>query len=400
MGLHSIPPSIQDVFITHELSARLPKNTDYFREKIALQDLASRMADQPEDILPRFVDLALEMTGGVSAGLSLYEQQPGNGVFRWKYLRGALASFEGATTPRDFSPCGITLDQCAPVLCVHPERFYDWIAEADITIPEVLLVPLFLGGSAPLGTLWIVSDRPGHLDSGHARAMTELASFVGIALRMLRSEQRLQNALQEQEMLAKEMSHRVKNLFAITDSMIRLSARHATSKQELAEGLSGRLHALARAHALVRRNFAKTEAVTSNGFGLADLIRAIVEPHEYLSLGDKSRFFIDGPAIECSEQATNSVALVFHELATNAAKYGALTVDEGCVDITWRVEEGNVAMRWREHGGPGPTSAPATHGFGSELAKTTVERHFGGSLAYEWQAGGLVVNLVLSLARL
>src|SRR5277367_779477 len=160
---------VSDVFITHELYKRAPKKTDYLQEKLALQDLAMRMADQPEEVLPRFVDLALEMTGGVSAGLSLYEEDPAPGVFRWQYLRGALAPFNGATTPRDFSPCGITLDRNAPVLSLHPERVYSWIADANITVPEVLLVPLYLGGTDPLGTLWIVSEKEGHFDSGHAR---------------------------------------------------------------------------------------------------------------------------------------------------------------------------------------------------------------------------------------
>ena len=187
------PPklTIADVFITDELDRRAPKKTDYLQEKMALKELAARMADQPEEVLPRFVDLALEMTGGVSGGLSLYEEEPAPGVFRWQYLRGLLAPFNGATTPRDFSPCGITLDRNAPVLSLYPERVYDWIADANIVVPEVLLVPLYLGGTAPLGTLWIVSDREGHFDSGHARALTELAAFVGIALRMVCSEERL-----------------------------------------------------------------------------------------------------------------------------------------------------------------------------------------------------------------
>ena len=77
-------------------------------------------------------------------------------MFRWRYLRGLLAPFEGATTPRNFSPCGITLDRNAPVLSARPERVYNWIADANISVPEVLLVPLYLGGTTPLGTLWIV----------------------------------------------------------------------------------------------------------------------------------------------------------------------------------------------------------------------------------------------------
>jgi hypothetical protein len=77
---------VADVFITHELYKRAPKKTDYLQEKLALQDLAARMADQPEEVLPRFVDLAMEMAGGVSAELSLYEESPSPCVFRWQYL--------------------------------------------------------------------------------------------------------------------------------------------------------------------------------------------------------------------------------------------------------------------------------------------------------------------------
>jgi PAS domain S-box-containing protein len=231
----SVPqPIVTDVFITDELDRRAPKKTDYLQEKLALQDIAARMADQPEEVLPRFVDLALEMTGGVSAGLSLYEEEPAPGVFRWQYLRGQLSPFNGATTPRDFSPCGITLDRNAPVLSAHPERVYGWIAEANIVVPEVLLVPLYLGGRVPLGTLWIVSDREGHFDSGHARAVTELAAFVGIALRMVRSEERLKLSLDAQ---AKTASATLRN----SEEQFRLLVQGVTDYSMYLLGLDGRV---------------------------------------------------------------------------------------------------------------------------------------------------------------
>jgi GAF domain-containing protein len=159
----------------------------------------------------------MEMTDGVAAGISLYEENPAPGVFRWQYLRGALARFNGATTPRNFSPCGITLDRMTPILTSHSERMYDWISHENIVVPEVLLVPLYVARTKPLGTLWIVSDDEEHFDSGHARVVTELATFVGIALKMLQTEQRLKVALEETEILAREMSHRVKNAFALID---------------------------------------------------------------------------------------------------------------------------------------------------------------------------------------
>jgi two-component sensor histidine kinase len=339
------------------------------------------------------------MTAGISAGLSLYEPDPAPGVFRWRYLRGALAPFEGATTPRNFSPCGITLDQNAPVLSRHPERVYNWISDANITVPEVLLVPLYVNGKEPLGTLWIVSSEEGHFDRGHARAMRELASFVGIAVRVLQSEQRLQQALDEQQTLAKEMSHRVKNLFAITDGMIRISAREAITKEDLAKMLSGRLHALAGAHALVRRSFSSSDAAPSVS-NLSDLIATILRPHDSNDGGAASRFLIKGPSLECGQHAANGVALVIHELATNAIKYGALSNDAGRVTVTWAREGGDLVLRWVERGGPPITAPPAAHGFGSALAQMMVVQQFSGALACDWQAAGLVVTITLPTDRM
>ena len=256
----AVPPV--DVFITHELLLRAPKKADYLQEKLALQDLARQMVEHPAGVLPHLVDLAIEICDGISGGISLYEPDPAPGVFRWHYLRGSLEKFSGGTTPRDFSPCGVTLDLKTPVLSAHPERVYLWLADAGIAVPEVLLVPLYVGGATPLGTLWIVSANEGHFDSGHARIMTELAAFAGMALRMAQTEERLQLAsvkqaqlMTEQETLTKEMGHRVKNLFAIVGGMVRVSARAAATPNEMADILSGRLLALAAAHAVVRRTF-------------------------------------------------------------------------------------------------------------------------------------------------
>jgi GAF domain-containing protein len=200
------------VYITQELAHRQPKRTDWNRATLALRNLAARASENPQQVLPALVDLAMEITGGSTAGLSLYEKEPAPGIFRWHYLRGKLAPFDGGITPRNYSPCGITLDQAAPVLVQHPERIYDWLVEAEIGLPEVLLVPLFLGGPEPLGTLWIVSDDEGHFDTAHARVASELASFVGIALRMKRNKERLRASARAHTTLARDMSRRLENL--------------------------------------------------------------------------------------------------------------------------------------------------------------------------------------------
>lgn len=387
-----------DLYITGELARRQAPPVDFLREKQAIQDLASRMIEQPEEVLPRFVDLAMQLTGGVSAGLSIFESFPSPGVFRWRYLRGLLAAFENATTPRDFSPCGITLDMNGPVLSLHPERFYDWIADANIVVPEVLLVPFYLGSAEPMGTLWIVAAHEGHFQSEHARIATELASFVGIALKMLSAEKRLQAALEQQETLTKEMSHRVKNLFAVSDAMVRMALKTASSKEDMAQILTGRFHALANAHGLIRRSFS-SEGTPPTVANAGELISAVLKAHDR-ETADQSRFTIGGPLLPCGELALNGIALVFHELATNALKYGALSSDQGRIHIEWTVEVETVTFTWREQGGPAVTESPKSPGFGSKLLHDTVAGHFRGTLSHFWNAGGLVVQILIPLERL
>ena len=400
MGLDIKGGTPADLYITPQLSARgARKQPDHLREKHAIQELAARMVHEPEQMLPRFVDLAMELTGGISAGLSLFEEFPAPAVFRWRYLRGKLAPFENATTPRNYSPCGITLDQNGPVLSLHPERFYDWIADAHIEVPEVLLVPLYFNGAEPMGTLWIVSGREGHFGSDDARIAAELASFVGMALKMLRTEQCLAAALAEQEMLTKEMSHRIKNLFAVSEGMVRMTMRSEATKDEMGKSLIGRFHALASAHGLIRRSFSPdgTPPKVSN---LEELVRTIVEPHERILAGGKSRFDVAGPSMPCGEHALNGTALMFHELATNAVKYGALANDAGRIRITWVASGDALVFDWHETGGPEIAGEPLASGFGSKLLNDTVKHQFGGQMDHAWHPDGLKVRVSIPLNRL
>jgi two-component sensor histidine kinase len=353
------------------------------------------MVDHPEEVLSRFVSLAMELTDGVAAGLSLYEEeQDGPGIFRWQHLCGSLAVFEGTTTPRDDSPCGVTLDQARPVLTRHSERGYRWIADAGITLPEVLLVPLFLGGPEPLGTLWVVSDTESHFDSGDARVATELAAFVGIALRLQRGEERLRHALEAQALLLDEMSHRLKNVFAVTNSIIRMGSRSSGTKEEMVQVLSGRLQALASAHALVLPGVGGEAA--PKPLELRSLIETILRPHE--TNGGAARFSMSGPAFTCTPRVVTSLALVVHELATNASKYGSLSAEGGHVDIAWRFDANTLVVCWTESGGP-HAQAPARTGFGSTLVKTALAQ-FRATVDYKWRPGGLVVTISIPLTRL
>ena len=378
---------IAAVTITDELLRRPPAKPDYLREKQAIQDLAQQMADRPTEIIPRLVALAMEICDGVSAGVSVLD--PETNRFRWLGVQGALAAMQGVTVPRQNSPAGICMDIGGPVLMAQPGRAFGWMQGGALPVSELLLVPLQSKGAAPLGTLWVIAKEAGHFDSGHARSMSDLATFAAIALRMIQSEERLSQALSIQETLAEEMNHRVKNVFALAESMVRLSARSAVSKEDLAAKLIGRLHALADAHALVRRRF---DQIPWEGADFCEILTRILLPH------DEGRSVIRGPTLSVGERAATSLALLFHELATNAAKYGSLSIDQGAVEIEWDADEKDIRLQWRETGGPA-TKPPERQGNGVRLVNATIQQ-LGGKVEYDWRPEGLIARLRLPIASL
>lgn len=234
----------------------------------------------------------------------------------------------------------MTIDENRAILTRHSERCYSWIADVGVVLPEVLLVPLHRG-SEQLGTLWVVSDELAHFSRAHVEAVTEVAAFVSIALQMHQTETRLSKSLVEQQTIAKEMSHRVKNVFSVVDSLIHLGGDRTMSSDEVLKALSGRVRALAIAHGMIRRTFNDDQTVKATEVG--ELVRAVTRPYE-IDQRRTSRVIASGPEVALGEHATNGVALALHELCTNAAKYGALTRKTGSIEITWTTDEAKVTL--------------------------------------------------------
>lgn len=202
----------------------------------------------------------------------------------------------------------------------------------------------------------------------------------------------LRESEQRQMMLAGEMNHRVKNLFALVNTMIRFGAKSATDKDDFAKGLSGRLHALAEAHHLV---LAGKE--TASASELERIIRSVIEPHQS---ENGLRFALTGSALSIKPESISGLALVINELATNAIKYGALASDEGTVAVSWRVEDDYLSVRWEERGGEAIGAPPDRIGFGTRLLDSTIVRQFGGTVSHDWRREGVVVSIKLRLSAI
>jgi PAS domain S-box-containing protein len=200
-----------------------------------------------------------------------------------------------------------------------------------------------------------------------------------------------------QHLLARELNHRVKNLFAIANGMVSMTARTAKSTKDMADALRGRLGALSRAHELVRPAVAAAHQ-NAQATTMEQLAAAILAPYTGTAGGHK-RLVLEGPAIPVGSQTTTSLALVLHELATNAAKYGCLSAAGGQLVIRWTTREDAVDLTWTEGGGP-PTEEPTFEGFGTQLARKSITGQLGGTLERDWQRNGLVVRMILPLDRL
>jgi two-component sensor histidine kinase len=384
-------PEIASVFITEELARRRELRPELFREVLPFQYLTKKMVDAPEQVLPLLVDTAMEICDAVSGGISLYEADPPPGVVRWHHLRGDLEKFSGATTPRNFSPCGITLDRRSPILVQRPERVYTWLQDANVSLPECLLVPLYLGADVPLGTLWIVSEAEGHFDGRHADALADMAGFAGLALRMATDQQGYKQALETQQMLTREMGHRLKNVLAVVQGLLNMASRKGGTAIQLAERVAGSLQALSAAQGLVTPRLAdgpSTERVT-----LKKLLQSILAPYSH------GTFKFSGPDVEVGPQSINVLALVFHELATNAMKYGALSLPTGAVTVRWESRDARIVLNWVESNGPAVTACPVSHGFGTVLATKSI-RALRGSITPTWLPEGLSVEIELPSAVL
>ena len=222
---------LEDVLITPELSRRPSRAPDLNAENEAFFRIARRLATHasPNDILQTLVDAAVDLCGAGTAGLSLLEtpEDGGEPVFRWTHMAGALAKAVGESTPRGFSPCGVTLDRGAPQLFREPGRYFEYLAAAPSPIVEGLVIPLASSGEADataLGTIWIVSHDPASrpFDWEDARIMTSLASFTSIALQIADAnvEKAGREALRDRERLsAREIEALAAEREAILDQL-------------------------------------------------------------------------------------------------------------------------------------------------------------------------------------
>jgi len=222
-----------------------------------------------------------------------------------------------------------------------------------------------------------------HLSSAPRRLPDGRIAWDGVQLDITERKR----AEERQQLLAREVDHRAKNLLAVVQSILHLS--RADDIDSFVATVKGRVMALARAHSLL----------SNNRWQGADLRRLIEEELAPYRTGS-GRIAIDGPAVTLGPAASQSLALALHELATNAAKHGALVRPTGRLIVTWEVNTDGLTLTWQESGGPRVAGPPEQRRFGSSVIVGSVEYQLDGRVTLEWRPEGLRAILLVPRAQL
>ena len=223
--------------------------------------------------------------------------------------------------------------------------------------------------------------------SGLTMPLRDGAGAVRGFLKILRDRTERRRAEERRALLVAELNHRVKNTLATVQSLAEQTLKSSPGAADFAPAFRGRLQALARAHDLLTRE-------NWEGATLGDVAQAALAP--WLCDGGGGRIGVEGPRVLLAPRQALVLSMALHELATNAAKHGALSVPGGRVSLTWRREGPAVAVGWTEGGGP-PVRPPERRGFGSRLLGRALSAELGGVVGLEFAPEGVRCSVRLTL---
>ena len=302
----------------------------------------------------------------------------------------ALWSWNVDTDGLAMDPQGYALWDITPVEPLTFERLSEKIHPADRDrVRDAFSATRALVGAYEIDFRTIIGrdvrwiSARGQGDDAGIRKRTVTGIFLDITGR--------KQAEEGHELLAGEMSHRVKNLLAIASGLTRITSRSSTSIEDMTKQLMNRLTALGRAHDLVR----PLPGEQGKTALLGDIFAVLLAPYDDEG-AFAGRIRVAVPRMGVGNNTATSLALVVHELATNSVKYGALSVEAGTLDISGSMVGEDVEVCWTEQGGPEVATPAEMSGYGSSLVRQTMEGQLGGSVSYEWSKTGALVTLVIS----
>lgn len=277
-------------------------------------------------------------------------------------------------------------------LCARAEEAGTILTDDEL---HGLAIPLQLLDGTTVGALAAVDHAYRLWDDDDRALLADLAALFRREAELDAEIRRRRAAEESGELVARELTHRIKNTFTVIASLVALSARAYPGARAFAQTVGERIAALGRANDYVRPRSEEVAPATS--LSLKGLIVALMAPYQELG---HMRVRIEGEDAPIGPSSVTTLALILHELATNSVKYGALSRPSGEVTIVSTRSAVALDLTWTERGGPMIKQQPVQRGFGSLLSQRAIAAQLGGSVVHDWQPEGLVLTLHIPLRSL
>jgi len=291
------------------------------------------------------------------------------------------ATFQADT---GFSPGGYALSTHEPVIS------RDVAAEKRFEIPDLLLQHgvksmvnvLIRGQRTAFGILEVDSRQSRDFDDDDISFLQNYANLMASAVDRLVAHRELRQAAETRAILVRELQHRVMNILANVAALVRRTHASSAGRDDFLNALESRLNALARVQDILTRG-------SLGGAGIRELLHRELSAH---GAEEDDQITLQGSEIELPPKTAQALSLMFHELATNAVKHGALGIDGGRINISWSIQpsaEGDqMSIRWREHGVQIPNK-PSRRGLGSEAIEESLPYMLGAAVSLLFRSDGV-----------
>jgi len=287
------------------------------------------------------------------------------------------------------SAAGYALQICEPVISENVAT------EARFKIPMLLIQHgvkstvnvLIRGEDKPFGILEVDSRKLRSFTQDDVDFLQNYANLLSSAIKRVNAQARLAESAQHERVLRHELQHRINNMLTTIRALARRTRARSPSLDHFAKSFDDRLAAIARTHALLSRT--ETSAVP-----MRELLAQELSAHGAV---EGETLTQRGPELLISARQTQALSMVFHELATNAVKHGALSLDKGRINVSWDIEgENELRIQWRETGVT-VEGEPTRRGFGSDILEKSIPHLLNGSFERTFHPDGIECVIVLPL---
>lgn len=346
------------------------------------------MDGPPKEAFDRVVRLTMQLVGA-SAGLLVLVDDRRLVLKACAGVPAGYADLHRAPLHSSFCQYVVTQDRAlaVPDARLHPLLSGNAAVSGQGVI-ACLGVPVRAPDDQPIGSLCVIDNQPRDWTDTQLVAMQDMAAIIETELTLRRN-------IADRAVIAAELDHRLKNLFTLVAGMIRLARREHETVETYAGDIENRVTALARAHELISPALVAGSPCGAQ-VDLAYLVNTLLAP--YRDTG-QDRIGIGGQTVLLGAKATTSLLLALHELATNAAKYGALGDENGRLTISWQVQDSVLHLDWREQTGA-RIELNVGEGFGSQLLQVSVKDQLTGTISHRSLPDGLTLRLSVPLCAL